>query len=352
MPHSTLRSRLAESSLTLPLMAAITFLLWAIGPWESVESWATLAVLGFTAYAVAEWNSQCQLLRIRSRMVSVAFLALTAVTPALWAEGWHIIPATSLLGALFILFKGYGEYRPEGHAFHGFLLLSLGSLVFPPLLLVVPTLLISCNVQLRLLTLRPLVACLLGLVLPYWLYAALVASGTWAGVLAEWGVPGVAEWETLAPTWQQWMDYAQALTTWPDYTAAAPAMWARFGLILTLGLVGIAHFVSTSYNDKIRTRQYYYTVLLQLLPLLLITVAYPAEAGFTLPLLALCAAPFVGHYIALAHGGNGPLILFLLLTLAVGTMNHLDLWTPLLSIDPASLFSSLNPVDLWKFFTN
>lgn len=348
MSHSTLRSRIAESSLTLPTMAVITFLLWALGPWEEVAAWGSLAVLGFTTYAVAEWNSQCQLLRIRSRMVSVAFLALTAVTPALHAEGLHLIPAAALLGACFVLFKAYGIYCPEGHAFHAFLLLSLGSLVYPPLLLLAPTLLLSSRVQLRLLAPRSLVACILGLTLPYWLFATVVATGYWAPMAAQWGMPQLAEWSDIAPTWDPWLAYFEPLR--PDYTAVAPSDWARFALIVILGLSGITHFISTSYNDKIRTRQYYYTVLVQLLPVLLLTAAFPADAAFTLPLLAIGAAPFVAHHLALARGGNGPLFVALALTLAVGVMNHLDLWTPLLSLDPASLFSSLNPVDLWKSF--
>lgn len=329
------RNTVVESGMSLPVMSALTLLLWLIGPRQDVWLWTSLAIVAVTTYVVVEWNNQCQLLRIRSRMNSVSFLALINIFPALHVAGQALIPALCLLATYFTLFKAYGKYRPQGYAFHAFFFLGLGSLVFPPMLLLAPTLLFSSNVQLRITTLKSVTAMLLGLLLPFWLYAAAMTVA-----VPLWGVE-VAQLRYLSDVHL------------PDLTVFSPWQWGALAFIGMLGLVAVGHFVSTAYNDKIRTRQYYYTMLISFVPLLFATLWWPADFVVTLPLLLLNLTPFVAHYLALSRVRRMPLIfwLWLLIAVAVGAANYLDLWAYLPKQLNLPDLQSLLPANVWKYFT-
>lgn len=324
MYRHSFRTRVAESVLTLPFVSTLTILLWLLGPVREAVLWVTLAVVAVMAYLIVEWNNQCQLLRIRSRMNSVTFLTLTAIFPALHTQWWALLPGFCLIAAYFILFKAYGEYRPEGYTFHAFLMISLGSLVFPPLLVLVPTLLVSCNVHLRVLFLRPLVAAVLGLVLPYWCYAAVVYAGQYAVAYQLVDAATAAQWHLGSLSWDRWLD-AFSFASLPDYGVVAPWQWVGFGFVVTLGIVATLHFVQNSYRDKISTREYYYAMLLQLLPLVLIVAWRPQDAAVTLPLLIAAVTPFGAHYLALARSWLADWCFFLWLgaVVAIAVLNRL-----------------------------
>lgn len=306
------RNTVAESSLSLPVMAIITFLLWVIGPKWDKELWGTLLLVGLMTYTIVEWNNQCQLLRIRSQMNSVTFLAFLCAFPALRTTGLTFIPAFSLLAAYFMLFKAYGEYKPQGYVFHGFFFLSLGSLFFPPLLLLAPTLFASTNIQLRILTLKSFSALLIGLLLPYWLYIAAMCVA-----VPVWGIE---------ETRMRYLDFHL-----PDYSTLTLWHWGALAFIGLLTFVAVVHFVSTAYNDKIRTRQYFYTMLISFVPIIFMTLWWPEDIMITLPLLLLNLTPFAAHYLALAksHSMTFFFWMWLIILIALGMFNRLDLWSRL-----------------------
>lgn len=322
MRKHTLRQSVVESNFTLPVTAAVTLLLWAIAPKWDGALWGTLLLMGAMAYTIVEWNNQCQLLRIRSRMNSVTFLVLMSIFPALHTVGFSLLPAFSLIGAYFMLFKAYGLYKPQGYVFHAYFFLGVGSLFFPPLLLVALTLLISSSAQLRVLTVKSLAATLLGLLLPYWIYAAVMAVG-----MNLWG------WEETR------LDYFQLHL--PDYALLGRWEWFSLAFLGLIGVVSILSFVTTSYNDKIRTRQYFYTMLLSLSVVVFITLWWTADFLTTLPLLLTALTPFVAHYLALSKNPSmryGFWVWFAL-AVAIGAANRFDLYRHLPTLPDAPLES-------------
>ena len=128
------RNRSAKSMLTLPLVAVIAGVVWVLPDPRSAWLWGGFAIVCALTYTLRELNNRFQLLRIRSRLVSATFLTLFAALPDLHPAGTNLIPAIGLLPALFCLFGSYQQYRPEHYTFHAFFFLSIGSLVFPPLL--------------------------------------------------------------------------------------------------------------------------------------------------------------------------------------------------------------------------
>lgn len=310
MHEQKFRNRVSQSLASLPITALLVSMVWMLPDVSNLYLWGGLGVMAAMTLIVAEWNNQFQLIRIRSRMNSVVFLTLMALFPNLHVLNWAVVPAAALLVSYFVLFRAYGAYQVQGIVFHAMFFISLGSLSYPPLLLFVPFLLISAYAQLRALTLRAFFGGLLGVLLPYWLYAPYLVWQPEAG----------QEFFAL------WKDYL--IVDIPDYAALPPHHWVAPGLLVFLALVSLLHFLRTAYNDKIRTRQYFYLLLVQFLPLLLIMAAYPTDDAHWIPLLIVNMTPFVGHYFTLARGRlmNLWFWCWLVLLVALGGIQYLDLW--------------------------
>lgn len=301
-------------------MSIITLLLWLLEPKWDERLWGSLLIVVTMTYIIVEWNNQCQLLRIRSRMNSVAFLTLMSMFPALHTAGPKLLPSFCLLVAFYSLFKAYGLYKPEGYVFHSFLALSIGSLYYPPLLLLVPAVFYATGVHLRVLTLKSTSATFLGLLLPYWLYAAFMFVKTF--YIDD--TPGVVSDADLAKIFPI-VTYLN--TDLPDYTVLGQWHWLAIGFVAFLALVSVLHFVSTSYNDKIRTRQYFYALLVTFVPVIFIAAWWPDDIMYTLPLLLLNVTPFAAHYLALAKGRLMPYYFWAwsIAALIIGAINMLKI---------------------------
>ena len=136
----------------------------------------------------------------------------------------------------------------------------------------------------RILSGKSVTASVLGLVFPYWTYGLFCLVSGWNAVF----------WRE---SWGRALDFCL-----PDYSNVLPWQWILFFMLVVLGFIGIVHFIRTSYNDKIRTRQFFYTLLALHFPLLFNAVWFPDCAMITLPLLAVNSAPFIAHFFVLARG--------------------------------------------------
>lgn len=315
MRQRKFRNKVAESSLTLPFMVVVTLVSCFLQHgFRSPSLWLTLLFVGAITYGMVEWNNQCQLLRIRSRMVSSSFLAFVAAFPMLQVSSWVWLPALCLLLSYFAAFKGYGRLKPQGWVFHSFLSVGVGSLFFPPMLLLVPFMFFAFSHQLRILSGKSAVASVLGLLFPFWTLGLFCYVSGWNMVY-------------LRRIWEYSLDFRL-----PDYGAVQPWQWVFFAMLALLGAIGIQHFVRTSYNDKIRTRQYYYTLLALHFPILFLVVWFPDAASFTLPLLLLNTVPFVAHFYVFARGRsmNFWFVFSLSVLLAVAVFAAFDLFPSVL----------------------
>ena len=73
-------------------------------------------------------------------------------------------------------------------------------------------------------------------------------------------------------------------------------------LVALLGMVGTAHFLRTSYRDKIRTRMIYEYLMVSEGAQILYIVLQPQLADQLLPALIVTTAPLIGHFAALSQG--------------------------------------------------
>lgn len=263
-----------------------------------------------TTYVVIETTAINALLRIRSRMISSLFLILMAVCGFLHPVNSGTVALFCLAVSFYCLLRTYEAERPEVNTFHAYLFLSLGSLLWPPLLLLFVVQLWNQVVFLRSLRWRSFGASCCGLLLPYGFWAA----GSFALNDIE---PFVSHCSAIiAPIlepfdWQWAITMAQTLDWngfWPQFYTSLQARvlahqpeCAAMVLLLLLGLTGFVHYVRKSFDDKIRVRMCHYCFMSMQVVLVLWLVLTPQHFRQLFPLLLLTTIPAAAHFIALTR---------------------------------------------------
>ena len=325
-----LQNRIAQSSATLPTACVLTTLLW----WLPQGGYSTEYLLGWllcvlTAYVVIETVAVNALLRIRSRMISSLFLFLMAVCGFLHPISSGTVVLFCVAVSFFCLLRTYESERPETDILHTYLFLSLGSLLWPPLLLLSVVQLWNQGVFLRSLHMRSFGAACCGVLLPYFFWAA----GAFAMNDIQPFVDHVAA--IIAPLtevfqWQWAVDLAQRAdwnAFWPQFYVPLQARvvahqpeCAALLLVVLLGLTGFVHYARSSFDDKIRVRMCHYCFMAMQLVLLAWLVLSPGYFRQLFPLLVLTTVPAAAHFFAFTHSwlSNMWFILLVLALIAVG----------------------------------
>lgn len=288
-------------------MAVMVLLIWMLPAITDGMLWGGLAITGLTAYLIMELNNRNALLRIRSRMMSVTYLGLMLVCPALHTWSLEAIPTVCFILAYFMLFSSYQQVRAEGYIFHAFLLLGIGSMVYPPLLVLALSYYISMLFQLRAFSWRTFMAGVLGLAVPYWAFAAYAIWNNQLDTtflyLNDWFTPHV-----------------------PDFTQLNLNQWVTLGFFFALALFAFIHFMHTAYNDKIRTRMLLYTVITTQVFITIGMVLLPEHYDEQMRLFIANSSLIIAHYYALGKGRffNPWFYLTLILLIALGVFNYVN----------------------------
>ncbi|EJW94681.1 hypothetical protein, membrane [gut metagenome] len=309
MYNNSFRIRIATGTLTLPCMAGIATLLFPLPAFSDLLLWLGLGFIALNTYLLAELNNRHTLIRVRSRMVCSTFLALYASCPPLHSWTFALIPMLCLILSYFQFFYSYQEARPQFHVFQGFLYLGIASWFYPMLLLMVPVLYVCLLIPLRALTWRSFFSGGLGILLPFWFYSG------WA-------------------IWNEQLDTAFAtigrafLFPLPDYTVVPMAVKTTFLFTALSAIAAIVHLLYTAYNDKIRTRMYYYVIICVELLLLAACLLQPQHYRVLLSLLIANSAPLIAHHYTLAKGRimDYWFVIALVFLSLITLFNYTDLW--------------------------
>ncbi len=303
MHEHNFRTRITTGTFTLPTAAVLATVLWVVSGMGCVEHLAGLAVVGVTTYLMVELNNRNALLRVRSRMVGTMFLALSASSPLFYAWTTDAIPALSLMVAYFPLFMVYQQPQNTAGVFHAALALGMGSLFYPPLLLLAVPFLLALGVQLRALSGRTFAALLFGLTLPYYF-------------IAVWGV-----WEdNLSSIFQPYIE-AFAFSA-PDYLAVPLPLLLSGGFVIVLSFLAVVHLFRTAFNDKIRTRMFFYIIVAVEVVLVVGFLLQPQKASVLLRLLFVNSAPLIAHHLTLGRGRSLNIYFQVCLLLIVGIIGY------------------------------
>lgn len=325
------QNRMAESSATLPTACVVATLLWWLpqGAYSTAYllSWLTCAL---TTYLLLEMTAQNALLRVRSRMISSLFLFIMAVCGFLHPLQTSVLSMLCLTFSFYYLLRTCDAQRPEVNTMHAYLAISMGSLLWPPLLLLVPVQLWSQGVYLRSLTRRNFGAALIGVLLPYifWATGAFALGRITqlidqaAAIIAPFTEPWYWQWAVdLARSAE---DSSTFFTTLSDHfiaqSLAHPTEVIALTFVLLLGLTGFIHYVTKNYDDKIRVRMCHYALMAMQVAIILWLALQPQLFYLLFPLLVVTTVPAAGHFIALSHTwlSNAWVIILLLLLIATG----------------------------------
>lgn len=251
---------------------------------EGSSSWInriiSLLLCGATGYFLIVLNNTFALIRMRASVQTAIYFLLVSVCPMLHQLHAGNLAAATLLASFFFLFSSYQQMQPSGMLFHTFVCLGVGSLLFPPLIYVVPIYWIG-SYMFQSLSLRSFFASMVGLLLPYWfLFGYVVWQQQWT-LFPE-----------LAAKWVPASDSIQVLQPW--------SVGALIYLAL-LFVVSAAHCWLASLDDKLRTRAYLQFLILLNAVLFAGVFLFPAYCAHWIASLLIGVSILAGHLFVLTH---------------------------------------------------
>lgn len=278
-----LQNHIAESTLTLPVMAGVTLLVWLLAGLVSRELWAQLAFFAATVYVVVELSNSNALLRVRSRMVSAVFMALSCTACFLFSSLPGFIVQLCMVLALQLLFHTYQSPQALGRIYYAFLLVGIGSLFFSQLLFVVPLLWLLMATQLQVFGWRVLTVSLFGLLTPAWL---IVSWLIFRGDLTL-----VTDWLHQLTTFS--LPFAEGFLSLPQLAVLA--------FVAVLGMAGVFHFWQKSFEDKTRVRLLYGFLTTLSVFFVVAVLLLPDHYDPLMRLAIVCVSPLVAHFFTLTR---------------------------------------------------
>jgi len=299
-----LQNIVAESGLTLPIVALYTGIVWLLAGMATHHWWIQFAVLGVSAYLFVEMNNSNALIRVRNRMVGSTFLVISSAPCFMFESLSGSLFMLCILISLLFLFQSYQEEENARPIFYGYLFIGLASLIWIDILYFVPLLWILNYSLLQSLSIRTWMASVIGLVTPYWF---------------------LTPWVLFQRAFEPLADHFSALT---DFQFPIPILSLSIGqilpfiLTLIIALTGIIHFLLKSYEDRIRIRMLYLFFAWTGLFATAFLLFQPQHYDYLMRILIICACPFVAHFFTLTHSKLSNsffvvvIVLFLLTTVA------------------------------------
>lgn len=314
---------IASSQFTLPVVSILGFLLWVLLPVSQSDSFVSVdyglwhlipssvvtgktgmyVAIGMSAlivYLIAELTNTFVLLRISSRMLSstMAFL-LGGILCLHTIQPGHVLSVFYLL-TLISIFYTYQMPMPVS-SFLAYLFLSLSSLIFPKIVLLVPMFWI-CQIYLRAFSARCFVASLFGLLVPYWFFLGL-------SVYSEGSL------ESFLNISRNIVDLHM-----PQYASLSLKDILIFSFITLFFISGMVDFYINSYLDKTRSRAYYNMLIGVGFVLMIAIVLQPQYFHTILPLYLINTSFVGGHFIALTYNKLSHIYCLVMLALYVALL--------------------------------
>lgn len=278
-----LQNRVALSRWALPVTIVYGLAICLIVGMMEREQLSTFVLLVVSSLMMAELNNSYSLIRIYSRMVSCSFLVMTSMCLRLFPSAEVVVVQLTFIAFLLLIWRAYQNPGAVGWVFYAFLALGVSSIVFPKALLFVPVLWVVMGTNVLCLSARTLMASILGLLTPYWFFAAWLFYTNDLGMLAG----HFASVVSFQPLFQfNGIDIHHLVT---------------FGFILLLAVIGATHFIIYSYQDRIRIRLIYETFIVLDACCVIFALLQPQHFNELLGMAIVNTSPLIGHFLALTH---------------------------------------------------
>lgn len=261
----------------MPVVAVYGTLVWLAAGLISQNHWISFVLLAFSTYFMVEINNRNALLRVRSRMVSSAFvmLQLMGVTTLLDWKATAVVLCMVIF--LFLMFTTCQVPDSAQTVFSAFVFIGIASMFWVQVLYLVPLMIILMARPLYALTIRTLSASLLGLLLPYWL------GSTYLLYIQEYQ-PALLHLSQLA-------DFSCLF----DYSKVTLGMVLNYVVLVVSFIVGMVHFIANTYKDKIRVRLLFRTLMVLSGVIVAVIAVTPQYYGYLMPVLVTAVSPLVAH---------------------------------------------------------
>ena len=296
--------------MTLPIAALYAVVVWMLARLLFGELWLQLALFAVSVYLLVELSNQNALLRVRSRMVSTTFILLSCTACFLFPQLQGAIVQLCFIVAFLMLFQSYQDKLSMGSIFYAFACVGIASLAFVQVLWYVPLLWILMATQLQSLSGRTWLASLIGLVTPYWFCLL---------------------WLLYQ---QDFSLVSQHFSPLADFSLSLQALSISdilvFAFVLLLSVVGIIHFWSYSFEEKIRIRLIYGFFTTMTLFTLLFIILQPQYFDVLIRVSIVCASPLVAHVFTFTNSRLSNILFFVSLGIAIA-ITAFNLWNLLSS---------------------
>lgn len=297
----------AESRRTLSITATYAIIVWLLAELIGQGRWLQFACFVLSVFLMMQLNNENLLIRVYSRMVSVSYILLSCAALFLFdsPSGASIQPV--LIASIFCLFKTYQDRSSAGWAYYTFLFLGLGSLLDVYTLYLLPVFWLMMMLTVYSFSWRTLMASLLGIATPYWFTLAWYA---WQGE------------GDISPWLLHFTEFA-SLQQLFSYSVLSLQHLLLMAFLVILFLLGAIHFVVTSYKDKIRVRQIYYSLMVLMFFSCILVIFQPQLYHLAFHVMIISVSPIIGHFIALTNSRLTNILFFILavVTLFITSMN-------------------------------
>ena len=310
MAVKRIQNKIAESRLTLPVTACFGLGIWLLCGLIRQQWWIQVVCYAISTGIMAELNRGNALIRVYSRSVSALFIILSCVACFLFPSMEAAITMLCLTASIMILFKTYQDPEAVGWTFYTFLLIGLISLMKVQALWLVPLFWLVMAISTNSFSFRTCMASLLGLALPYFYLLAFVIF-RFKSDLSPFTAHFLPLGDFIFP-----YDYAQVPLTHS----------LTYGFLVMLTVTGVVHFLRTSYNDKLRTRQLYYGFMLFNLFVFILIGLQPQHFELLMPLAIISTSPLIAHFITLTRTRITNIAFFVILIAALALIGF-NLWT-------------------------
>ena len=289
-------------------MSVVGLAVWMLAGLLMHNWWPQLVCFVLSVYLMVELSNGNALLRVRSRMVSSTFIALSCATCFMFASLTGALVQLFAISSLLLLFTTYQSPWSLGRIFYAFVLLGLASMLFVHILFFIPLLWLLMATQLQSLSWRSFMASLLGLVTPYWFYSL---------------------WFIYQRDFTPLTDHFCALIDFtPLSHAYAPLtlpQWLAYALTLVLTVAGIIEFWRDSIDEKIRIRLLYTFLGWLSLACLLFVALQPQHYDPLMRLAVVACSPIIAHMLTLTSSKLSNIMFFVVVAsvVAVTTLSLL-----------------------------
>lgn len=304
-----LQNIIAESRYTLPTTIAYGVGIWLLTGLIQEQWWIQFGCFAASVWLMMELNNQNLLIRVFSRTVSTLYIILSCTAVYLFPSLSGAILQLCTIAALFLLYHTYQDKASMGWIYYAFLSIGIGSLIDIHILFYLPFLWAVMAWFIYSLSWRTFFASLFGLLTPYWFSAA------WH----------IYQGSHAFKQWISELSSAFDLTIQPGNIALDTQQMVFLGFLVVLAIVGTIQFLLTSYNDKIRVRQLYYSfIIMTILSGVLIGIQ-PQRYDMVIHMMIITVSPLFAHFITLTHTKLSNIIFIVFMT-ATLLLTGFNLW--------------------------